>query len=240
MCGGGGGILAPVIGAVKGPVDTLVNAGTKLVTDPTKLNLGDAVSLAAPIAGSVAVDQVKNPSHAAVDAVALGGAYALAPAAAAAAPAAAAGSAATPSTSALIAADFGGEFGGTSAGVTLAGAAAPSAAAAAAGGGGGSSLLTTLGISSLVSSLQGAGHAAFPSFIPAPSNLSVLPQVNASRDASGLLGYTPNVVPQGDSAPAPVLAAVGGTSSIAALIIPGGVVIAVAWWVYKHYFRKRK
>ena len=75
-------MITAIYNAVADPVKQFAQAVVKAVTTPSKLTLGDAVSVVAPIGGSVLVSDINHPTDLIGQAVIVGGAAAaLAPAA---------------------------------------------------------------------------------------------------------------------------------------------------------------
>lgn len=228
-----GGVANSIVGAVTQPFENIGNAVEKVFTDPTSLTLGDAVTLAVPVTGGLVRDAIDNPDHAAVQAVAVGGAVAgsaLLGGSTTVAGAAAPGTILPPAAEILA----------TPVGASL----VPTTAAAAAGGGGGG-FLSTLGATSLATTLTGIGQKAqgLVAAIPgATSFLSGIPGLSSlatpARAAEAPNGFTA-ALGVNEEAPAPT-----PNDQLKSLVI-GTVIVAaplggIAWLAWKAYRRSRR
>lgn len=229
MCGGGGGFLGnvvdSVVGTVSQPFENLGTALEKVVTDPTSLTLGDAVTLTVPIAGGLVRDAIDNPDHAAVQAaVVLGGAAATGGFASGAAsvPGFAAPGSILPPAAEILA---------TPVGASLVPAAAPLAAS------GGSGFLSTLGATSLAQTLTGLGQKAQGMIAAIPGATSFLPGLTqTARAAEAPRGLNVALGPN-EAAPIPtpndtLRSLVIGTAVVA---IPLGGVAYFGWRAYRRW-----
>lgn len=220
-----GGVADSIVGAVTQPFENIASAAEKVVTDPTSLTLGDAVTLAVPVGGGLVRDAIDNPDHAAVQAALVTGGMA---GSALLGGAATIPGAALPGTILPPAAEV----------FTIGanGALVPVASSAAAGGGG---FLSTFGATSLATTLAGLGQKAQGLIASIPGAASFLPgfaQTAHAAEAPG--GFTAALGPN-EAAPAPT-----PNDQLKSIII-GGAVLAiplggVAWFAWKAYKHARK
>lgn len=217
-----GGVADSIVGAVTQPFENIVSAAEKVVTDPTKLTLGDAVTLAVPVGGGLVRDAVDNPDHAAVQAALVSGGMA---GSALLGGAATVPGAALPGTILPPAA----EILATPVGASLV------PAAAASGGGG---FFATFGATSLATTLAGLGQKAQGLIASIPGATSFLPGIGGVRSAEAPGGFTVALGPN-EAAPEPT------PNDRMKSILIGGAVLAVplggvAWFVWKAYKRSRR
>lgn len=215
-----GGVADSIVGAVTQPFENIASAAEKVVTDPTSLTLGDAVTLAVPVTGGLVRDAVDNPDHAAVQAAAVLGGVGLSSALApTAAPFLAPGSVLPPAAEVLA----------TPVGASL----VPTAAAS--GGGG---FFATFGATSLATTLAGLGQKAQGLIASIPGATSFLPGIGGVRSSEAPGGFTVALGPN-EAAPEPT------PNDRMKSILIGGAVLAVplggvAWFAWKVYKRSRK
>lgn len=205
-----GGVGDAIAGAVTGPIETFKDAVEKVVTEPDKLTLGDAVSAAIPIGGSLVVDAVKHPEHAAVQGAVVGSAIGLN----------------------SLAASRGLVGGGTFAAPWAPAASVGNTAAAASGGGGFFQTLQTVG---LVGALTQAGQKAqsFLGLIPGAERQAADAARGVLLEEARKRGEDPGTVPSFGLSPfaaTPAIIIIGGLALV-------GV---SAWWVWTRWLSPKR